>query len=355
MNRALPKRGRSLRLPLILCGPACLLMASPPGLARSDQLPVQPAERLITPETRTAVDRGLRSLASMQRDDGSFAVEGHGRGAAVVALSAMAFIASGSPPGRGPYGRQVDRAVGYVLDHVDARGLIAVEGVDQDRPMYGHGFATMMLAESFGMAMRPDHREKLSKAVELIVNTQNEEGGWRYLPRRYDADISVTVCEVMALRAARNAGFFIPRETIDKSIRYVKQCQNPDGGFRYMLPGGQSAFPRSAAAIVALNSAGIYEGEEITKGLQYLIHYLPRPTEESRGNHFFYGHYYAVQAMWHAGRPYWDEWYPAARDTLIARQRDDGSWMDPIAPSYGTAMALLILQLPNGYLPIFQR
>ena len=39
----------------------------------------------------------------------------------------------------------------------------------------------------------------MSKAVNLIVDTQNAEGGWRYQPQRRDADISVTICQVMAL------------------------------------------------------------------------------------------------------------------------------------------------------------
>ena len=43
--------------------------------------------------------------------------------------------------------------------------------------------------------------------------------------------------------------------------------------------------------------------------------------------------------MWHAGGEYWARWYPAIRDALVARQRDDGSWMDSICPEYGTAMA----------------
>ncbi len=72
-------------------------------------------------------------------------------------------------------------------------------------------------------------------------------------------------------------------------------------------------------------------------------------------NHFFYGHYYAVQAMWQAGGDYWRRWYPAIHDVLLARRKEDGSWFDQICPEYGTAMACLILQMPNNYLPIFQR
>ena len=70
----------------------------------------------------------------------------------------------------------------------------------------GAGSAMLSLAECYGMAPRPGLREKVDAAVKLIVNTQNAEGGWRYQPQRRDADISVTICEVMALRAARNAG-----------------------------------------------------------------------------------------------------------------------------------------------------
>ena len=184
----------------------------------------------------------------------------------------MAFIGSGSTPGRGPYGKQVDRCVDYILSHTEESGFINVASASSHGPMYGHGFATMFLAECYGMTQRADIREKLSRAVELIVNTQNNEGGWRDQPvREQSADISVTVCQVMALRAARNAGLHVPNDTIDRSIAYIKKSQNDDGGFMYMLSGGgPSAFPRSAAAVVALYSAGIYEGPEIEKGLDYL-------------------------------------------------------------------------------------
>jgi hypothetical protein len=189
----------------------------------------------------------------------------------------------------------------------------------------------------------------------LIVNTQNEDGGWRYQPVRREADISVTICQVMALRAARNAGLHVPPETIDKTIEYVKKSQNADGGFMYMISGGQSAFPRSAAGVVALYSAGIYDGPEVERGLAYVMDYLPHGGGFNRESHYFYGHYYAVQAMWIKGGNYWREWFPAVRDELIARQRADGSWVDSICQEYGTAMACIIMQIPNNYLPIFQR
>jgi len=312
---------------------------------------------MLTPKTTEAIQKGLDFLAAHQHDDGAFGAGGYGRNVAVCALGGMAFIGSGSTPGRGPYGKQVDRCVDFILSHTEESGFINVTASASHGPMYGHGFATMFLAECYGMTQRADIREKLTRAVELIVNTQNTEGGWRYQPiREPAADISVTVCEVMALRAARNAGLHVPKDTINRSIAYVKKSQNEDGGFMYMLSGGgPSAFPRSAAAVVALYSAGVYEGPEIEKGLEYLNTQMPRGDDFGRDGHYFYGHYYAVQAMWQAGGDYWKHWYPAIRDALLKRQSDDGSWMDSIGSEYGTSMALIILQIPNNYLPIFQR
>ena len=313
-----------------------------------------PAAVLMAP-SRPAVEKGLAFLASRQLEEGPFSTSGYGRNAAVVALAGMAWLAEGSTPGRGPYGEEVARAVDYLLDHTEESGFIAVEGAMSHGPMYEHGFATLFLAEVYGMSPRDDLREKLVAAVHLIARTQNAEGGWRYQPRRDEADISVTVCQVMALRAARNAGIAVPNETIERSIEYVKRCQNADGGFRYMLPPGESAFPRSAAGVVALYSAGVYEGPEVERGLQYLDQFLPRGRALGQDAHFFYGHYYAVQAMWIAGGERWERWYPAVREILVERQQPDGAWADPISFEYGTAMACIVLQMPDNSVPIFQR
>jgi prenyltransferase beta subunit len=332
----------------------CALRGSSP-LWAVEENPEKTASDYITPAAERAIKKGLAYLAERQHDDGSFGSGGYARNVAVCGLAGMAFMSGGSTPKRGPYGKQVQQCVDFLLAQTQDSGFIVVPDSSSHGPMYGHGFATLFLAEAYGMTMQGEIRDKLSKAIDLIVQTQNAEGGWRYQPQRRDADISVTICQVMALRAARNAGLFVPRDTIDRCIDYVKRSQNPDGGFMYMIQGGQSAFPRSAAGVVALYSAGVYEGPEIEKGLQYLMGFVPRGGAFSRESHYFYGHYYAVQAMWHAGGKFWSEWYPAIRDELLARQRDDGSWPDSICAEYGTAMSSIVLQMPNNYLPIFQR
>ena len=256
-----------------ICFTAALLCCSGVSAA-AEKDAERSAAQLVTPAAERAIELGLKWLSRQQRDDGGFGAGPYRGNVAVSALAGMAMMSGGNTPGRGPYGGQLGRCLDYLLGSTQPSGFIA--GPDASRgPMYGHGFATMFLADCYGMSPRPELRDKLTKAVRIIVNCQNKDGGWRYQPVRADADISVTVCQIMALRAARNAGLFVPNETIDRSVDYVKRSQNADGGFMYMIQGGESAFPRSAAAVAALYSAGIYKGPEITKGLDYLMQFLP--------------------------------------------------------------------------------
>ena len=190
--------------------------------------------------------------------------------------------------------------------------------------MYGHGFATLFLGEVYGMTGDETVKEKLQKAVRLIEKTQNPEGGWRYQPAPYDADISVTICQVMAPRAPRDAGIKVEKEVIDKAIEYVKRCQNPDGGFSYMASRAAAGAAASRAPPRASRPSTTPASSRATtsrSGLKYLKQFTPGHGAGScNEGHYFYGHYYAVQAMFLAGGDYWANLYPAIRDELIASQ-----------------------------------
>lgn len=306
----------------------------------------------ITPEQELAVARGLEFLARQQKPDGSM---GGGSGNAetgITALAAMSFMSAGNLPGRGKYGDVVERALHFILNNAQESGLLASE--DSHGVMYSHGFATLFLAEIYGMTSDDRVKERLQKAVRLLHRAQNPDGGWRYTPQPIDADISVTICQVMALRAARDAGIKVEKEVIEKAIAYVKRCQNADGGFSYTLFDGVSQFPRSAAGVATLFYAGIYEGNEIDRGVSYVEQFRPGDGRQRVSAHYFYGHYYAAQTMFLAGGEHWRRWFPAVRDELLARQdRASGAWTGDINAEYSTAMALIVLQMPNRYLPVF--
>lgn len=314
----------------------------------------------LSPELDDAVSKGMNYLVTTQLEDGSWSSGRFGKNVAITSLACLAIMADGHIPGRGAYGDAVDRGVEFILNSTAENGLLTSEA--NNGPMYGHGFATLFLGEVYGMTPGGDNartnriHETLVKAVRMIEQTQNEDGGWRYNPVPYDADVSVTICQIMALRSARNAGIEVNSEVIDSAVEYVRMCQNSDGGFKYQLGSGNSAWPRTAAGVAALYYAGIYEDDAIDRGLAYLESTaLPGKASASR-SHYFYGQYYAVQAMHMAGGEHWDLWWPAIRSELLAVQTNDGSWDDrSVGKPYGTAMALIILQMPKRYLPIFQK
>lgn len=315
----------------------------------------------ITPESDAAVERGLAALVQQQTENGSFGDGRYANNVAVTSLACLALMADGNLPGRGAYGENVRKGLEFILENTSESGLVA--GDAANGPMYGHGFAALFLGEVYGMTGGSDTPladrtyEALVKAVRLIERTQNEEGGWRYNPLPNDADVSVTICQVMALRSARNAGIEVSKETIDKAVRYVIECQNPDGGFRYQLRTRDSAWPRTAAGVASIQYAGIYDDETLDNGLGYLVRTsLPGEGNARRSPHYYYGHYYAVQAMYLAGGDWWATWWPAARDEIVSLQRPDGLWDDRgVGEAYGTSMALIVLQMPKRYLPIFQK
>jgi RNA polymerase sigma factor (sigma-70 family) len=332
--------------------------ADPRLLAIQNLAPAGAAPRadkaLIDDNTERAIKSGLAWLAKVQHDDGSYGMGTFKGGIAVTSLAAMAFMAGGSGPSRGPHGAQVEKALQYVLDCSLPSGFLNARTAATHGPMYDHAFGTLFLGEAYDLTRRPEIRDKLAKAVRLIIDCQNDEGGWRYQPVRRDADLSVTVCQLNALRGANQAGLFVPPETFEKSIGFARKAQNSDGGFRYMLQGGaMSAFPRSAAGVLALSYDPRPDVPSINKGITYLMEF--KPQQGNRISHFFYGHYYAAQAMRQRGGNAWKAWYKTIRNDLLARQsRQGGSWSDTVGTDYGTAMALIILQAPKNYLLMFR-
>ncbi len=303
----------------------------------------------IPAEVEQAVEKGLACLAKTQTADGSWPDQ-YGKSPAVVGLALMAFMAHGDVPGRGKYRETMDKAVDYILSNAQENGLIARAG---SQPMYDHGFATLALAEVYGMSERKDIERALFMAVRLIERVQNERGGWRYQPRPADDDITVTGCQLMALRAARNAGVNVRSSVVRKGMDYVKSCARPDGGFAYQ-PGGVSGKARTGIGILLLQLLGESDSDLVTKGSGYLLQNPPQAGE----NYFYYGLYYCSQAMFQKGGEDWQLWRKKMLETVLPIQNEDGNWPtrgSSGGQTYATAMAILALEVEWKLLPIFQR
>jgi len=318
----------------------------------------------ITPETLKAVRDGLDYLARTQSNDGAWRESSGGQAypVAISSLAATALLAGGNTPTRGRYAPQVKGAVEFLVNCRTPSGLITGAGQEMGRPMHGHGFALMFLASVYGMETKESRRQQIKETVEaavmLTAQGQSGAGGWTYIPGSGDEG-SVTVTQVQGLRAAHNSGFNVPRGTIEEAVRYIERCSLPQGGIVYSLgSGGGPRLPISAAAVATLYNAGEYDAPVAENCLDYVWQQFKNNDNWSKGGgHDYYCHLYAAQAFYMAGDEYWDEYFPSTRDQLLKQQdKQDGSWNgDGIGKTYGTAIALIILQLPYKYLPVYQR
>ncbi len=356
------------RLGRVLLALACLAAlalgargAGPTPGARGGDAPS--VERDLPPEARQAVEAGVNSLLRTQNPDGSWLSDG-GTGRypiAMTALAGLALLANGSTCYSGPHAAAVRGAVEYLLRHADAEtGLIG--GQESGRPMFGHGFAMLFLAEVYGSEGQPALRRRiravLTGAVGLTARTQSRRGGWYYTPDSVEDEGAVTITQMQGLRACANAGIPVPVQTVEKALDYIRRSANPDGGIAYQagVPGDSRA-GITCAALATMYAAGLYEDELVEGALRYARQNvaLAAPSRAG-GTHFFYSHLYLSQVMYYRGGTDWQDYFSGLRAWLLEAQNEDGSWNgDYIGRTYGTAVALLVLQLPYNNLPILQR
>ena len=346
-----------MRPPLYLAALAALALAAFPTRAE-DPAPPAADSVVVDAPTEAVLNGALRYLAEQQNGNGSWTTQGR-KGEHAVAMTGyvlMCFLASGHLPEEGDYAKQVNEGMKFLLDSLMPDGTF--RGVDGGRYMYNHGIATLALAEIYGQTKSPAIRTKLQRAVQLIVTTQcakgQNSGGWRYRPRPDDADISVTVMQVVALRAAKNSGLDVPQRTIDDAIDYVKRCHvGAGGGFAYQAGNKDAGYARTAAAIYSLQVCGLYDDPLVAGGSQYLF------TKVNDGGQWWtYGSNYAAPAQYMIGGDTWKRWYAAMREKLLKTVKKNGDqsyWEGEVGPVYCTAVHATILAMPYHYIPLYQR
>ena len=323
-----------------------------------------------TPLTR-AVERGVAFLQKSQLPDGSWLSNygEEGKNTGIVGLAVLALLASRNEPGRGPYGETIDAGVRFLLQS-RKRGMLIREQDTSHGPMYEHGIASLVLGEVVGMLPEGTPGfENLARihrgAVDLLVRAQNVPkdfvyvGGWRYSPTTDQADLSVTGWQILALRAAQDAGVPVPQKSIERAIGHVKRCAAPQGGFVYdPLQSKKANAAMTGTGILALQLCGEYRSEEALRGGDWL---LKNPVEW-KTPFVYYSLYYATQAMYQLGEVHWERWRAIPEPLLMEKQNPDGSWALPpnvhereAGFTYTTALAILALTVEYRCLPIYQR
>ena len=348
--------------------PRLLVVALAGATLLSSATPVARADDFNPPDaaTKAVVRRGLDYLARTQSQQGYWSAGNGGYRAAMTALAGTALLAEGSTTTRGRYAPNVRRAVDYLLGVSRRNGLIGSQ--TDNHYTYGHGYSMVFLAQVFGEEEDEERRRELkgvlNRAVAFCIAAQTSRGGWGYVSAKEGNDFdegSTCVTQVQGLRACRNAGIAVPKEVIDKANKYIRDCMTPEGGVQYSIKGGGARPAISGAAIACLFSAG----EQDDPMAQKLMKYCEKNIWPAQGGSSGYSGYWHYMHFYYAQVMYRDpERWPTYRNFLASQIRpkqtnggpDDGSFIDNrIGPAYTTAINCTILQLDNGFLPIYQR
>ena len=289
--------------------------------------------------------KGLRYLSTSQEASGAWT--GSGNRAGIIGLCTLAFLAYGEDPNHGPYALNISRCVDQLIATANQG-----ENGYMGGQMYDHGFATLALAECYGMVDDPRIGPALEKAVALIITAQkaNTKKAWRYNPDSKDADSTVSGCQLVALLGARNAGIPVPDKAIDQGLAYMKSCRNAEGAYGYT----SSHSPNTTLTAIGSLCYSLAKKQD-EAAFSKSTSYLKKNIRDQGQSHPFYFRYYMAQALFQADEELWKQWNIDNTRLLTASQLADGSFASNNGNAYGTAASLLSLALNYRFLPIYEK
>jgi hypothetical protein len=264
----------------------------------------------------------------------------------------LPFLGAGHTHADGAYRETVTRGLYYVMSRMrpTPRGGDLAEGT-----MYGHGVATLALAEAYGMTGDPMLAPYVRDAIRFIETSQDlHGGGWRYLPGQA-GDTTVTAWQIAALKSAALTGAAVPSPTIDAACRFLDRVQVRQGeGYGYLAPQDRSC--TSAIGLLCRIYTAWPEEATLDRGLTRLARAGPQPEA-------VYENFYLAQALLLREHPVWRRWNARNRDQLVTRQaragHEAGSWTFADADTAPggrlghTALAILTLEVYYRVLPIY--
>jgi hypothetical protein len=355
-----------------------------------------------TPASEAAVGKALAWLAEHQNADGSWSIDHRtaprcaGRCGdpgerpkatlAATALALLPFLGAGETHQHGKYQNTVDAGLRFLVGsmHVEAdRGSLLEPGGN----MYGHGMASIVLCEAYGMTRDPWLREPAQQTINYIVWAQDPQGGgWRYEPQQ-PGDTTVLGWQVMALKSAHMAYLHVPAETIRKAGLFLDSVQTGEGAFYgYMAASVDGTAASSAGVLCRMYMGWRRDHPALQRAIADVVDMGPsldqtgppaspakrrrermrgQPVEPGPPRNDLYYNYYAIQVMRHYGGPDWPSWNAALRDYLIRTQVDQGhargSWhfegvdigLKAGGRLYSTALSTMILEVYYRYLPLY--
>lgn len=355
-----------------------------------------------TAGSENAVQAGLRWLADHQDEDGHWDAKGFTKhcppgencgGAApgrvfpwpfdlgVTGLATLAFLGAGHTPEEGDYRDTVSRAVRYLLRCQQDTGAFSNEPPVVTRladgqviearriSIYCHSICALALAECLGMTGDEQLRGPVERAVDFLVESQQELGGWDYFQFRTGRnDSSVTGWVAMTLKSASAAGVKVPAECWYRLFGFIESMSHPEGYLRYTNTQRRYGIALAAVGLLCREYLGWpRDSGDLGVTAELLLADLPDwdKLPDYPNYHSMYYWYYGTLALHHLGGSYWERWNQRMRDMLIAHQETRGHRSGSWAPQglwarqhagrvYSTALCVLNLEIYYRYLPLYR-
>jgi hypothetical protein len=325
-----------------------------------------------TAESERSVNLGLRWLASIQRDDGSWCFAEVGNAAdpgylnttdmGATSLALLCFLGAGhTHQTEGPWQKVVDQGLGYLLASARVDSAVAdLRGSYQGNSgMYVQGISTICISEASALAPDDKRLSRLgSLAVKFIERSQDRTGGgWRYEPGER-GDTSVVGWQVMALQSARSGGIRVSGKTLQNVRKFLNSVQDDEGAqYGYMRPRSGTPSMTAVGLLCRMYLGAKRSHDDVKRGVKYLASVGPSRED-------IYYNYYATQVLHHFGSDYWTSWNQQLREFLVETQLKDGpaagSWnvTDPHGRDggriYQTALSILTLEVYYRHLPLYR-
>ena len=359
-------------------------------------------------ETEDAVRMALNWLVTVQDLDGKWDSDGYmmhylpnasaqERGAEGIGLARndlgltglcmLAFTGAGYTDHGGPYKATVKRAREYLLSQQRvADGGFGLESDGHTVTMYAHTLATFAITDLYLVSGDESLRTPMRRALNYLLAMQGPGGGWdydqRYPSRRasYEPstrdDLSISGWAILALLAAREANFDIPKENLQRLAQFLKECTQKDGQAVYADEGtrkGHKGMAMLAASNVCRRLLG--EPSDSWTQKQQLEKIGKEPpswirASDLNGSNMYYWYYGTISLLLardtEGGDDAWRQWNIALKRTLLDNQEKAGARrgsFDPVGHwarngggrVYSTALCTLNLEIYYRYEPEYLR
>lgn len=320
-------------------------------------------------ERQEMVERGLQFLFS-QAQDGQV---GDSRRMTVTSLYVLACLSSGIGPDHPEHGQSVQAALDWVLANSSDAFLGGAEEPNAD-----HAMASLMLMEMVGRLPSPDANfalyQRASAALEYGLSIQEKGmgadyyGGWKRDDQTRVNDRFLTAWYLHLIYSAELRGFEPSKSSLSRAVGFVSASQKPRdhakaderGGFSVDVQ-GLAVRSTTASGFAALTLYAMDEPRALEDARGWLHSHPPI----WRGPNYYESNFFATRGLyrirsWDQGQAFGDYFGRVARQ-LKDQQLADGSFPFPpgharplleMGPAYSTAMAVLILNVDRGELPL---